>query len=157
VDLEVAGADRGLDPIPVATRVRERLRDGGLTRAEEAQLSQLRRPSAGKDAPHRFALERRLPQALQLGRRARQHDHDGVPVLEDEPGRSPGEPERVRAFGDRGLFSDAGLEVRIGPPEPVREAAGDAADLLVQLFVEPEPHSGGARHELDRPVVVRRT
>ena len=130
---------------------------GRLTRTEEAQPAQLRWSCASEHSLDRLGLEGFRPQALQLGRRAWQHDHDRLPVLEDEPGRSPGEPERVRAFGDRGLFSDAGLEVRIGPPEPVREAAGDAADLLVQLFVEPEPHSGGARHELDRPVVVRRT
>ena len=43
MDLEVAGADRRLHPVAVAAGVRERLRDGGLADAEEAQPPQLRR------------------------------------------------------------------------------------------------------------------
>ena len=48
------------------------------------------------------------------------------------------------------------LEVDVGPPEPLGERAGDAADLRVQLLVEPKTDACGASDELDGAVVVRR-
>jgi hypothetical protein len=141
VDLEVAGADRGLNPVTVASRVRERLRHGGLADSEEAQSPQLRRLRPREQCAYGLALERVSPQTLQLDRRARQHDYHVVAVLQNEPWSSSGEAQRVGALRDRGLLADPGLEVHVGPPQPVRERVRDVADLLVQLLVEAETHS----------------
>ena len=93
MDLEVTGADRRLHPVAVAARIRERLRDRGLTYAEEAEPPQLRRLRIPEEPTQGFALDCLSPQALQLGRRARQDDDQGVAMLEHEAGRGAGEPK----------------------------------------------------------------
>ena len=76
VDLELARADGHVDSFTLAARACERLRDGGLRRAEEAKDVMNARGRALEHAAHRLCLERARPQPLQLARRAREHDDD---------------------------------------------------------------------------------
>src|SRR5436305_157702 len=62
VDLEVARADGRLHPVAVAARVRERLRDGRLARAEEAEDAQIGRLRSIEDPPYRSRLDGVSPQ-----------------------------------------------------------------------------------------------
>ena len=159
VDLEVARADRRLDAVAVASSVRERLRHRRLARAEEAQQPPLRRPRP------RAARAARAPPRARLAHRAAAAPAGGPgsttttasPLLEHEPRRRPGEPERVRALRNRRLLADArSRSRRTAGPSRSREPARDLADLRVQSVVEPKPHSRRARDELDGAVVVRR-
>src|SRR6478609_9891181 len=77
-------------------------------------------------------------------------------MLEDETGCSTGQAERDRTFGNRRLLLHACLEVHVRAPEPLGERAGDAADLSMQLPVEPKTDAGGPSDELDGAVVMRR-
>ena len=79
MDLEVARADRRLDPVAVAAGVRERLRDGRLARAVEPQHAALgRRRAARAPAGTARDVDRPRPEPLQLARRAGQDDDDAA-------------------------------------------------------------------------------
>ena len=156
MDLEIPGTDRRLDAVAVTTCIGERLGHGRLAGAEETELAERGRTRTTQDATHRLRLQCAPPQALQLGRRPGQHDDDGLAAVEDETRRRPGEPEREGAIGNRCLLAHAGLEVDVGPPQPLGEGPRDRADLVVQPVVEFQPHAGRAGDELDRAVVVRR-
>ena len=93
MDLEVARADRRLDSVSVAARVREGLRDRGLAGAEEAEEPDVRLLRPCQHAAHGLRLDRLVPQPLQLARRAGQHDDDARSRLEHETGRRPRKPE----------------------------------------------------------------
>ena len=156
MDLEVARADRRHDPRRLAARLGERARDLGLARAVEAQDAVLGRLGVRENALHRVGLERARPEPLQLRRRARQDDHDGVPRAEHEARRRAREPERDRALGQRRLLAHARLEVRVRPLQPLRDRTRDLADLGPQRLVDVQRQAGGARDELHGAVVVRR-
>ena len=156
VDLEVAGADRRLHPVPVAARVRERLCHRRLARAEEAQEPHVRRPRPRENAAHGLRLDREAPQPLQLARRSRQHDDDALPRFQHQSRRRSRQPQGQRALRNRRLLAHPLLEVDVRTAHPLRERAGDPADLTVQALVEPQPDAGGTRDELDGAVVVRR-
>src|SRR5205807_1978408 len=68
----------------------------------------------------------------------------------------PGQTERRRARGQRGLLADTCLEVGVRPPQPLRDPPGDVADLALERLVDDELAAGRPREELDRPVVMRR-
>src|SRR5262249_62296243 len=94
-----------------------------LAAAVEAQRPPLRRLGTCKDGPDGLVLEGDSPQTLQLGWRPRQHDDRRPRILDHEPGRGPGEPERARALGQRGLLADTRRKVRIRAAEPLGVAA----------------------------------
>src|SRR5919197_3246633 len=156
VDLEIASTDGRLHAVAVAARIGQRLRDGGLARAEEAQEPHLGRLRTAEQAPHRFGPQRLDPQPAEFGRRPRQDDHDGAARLEYEAGRGARQPERERTLGDRRLLAHAGLEVDVRPAHPRREPPRDAADLVVQPLVQPQADPGGAGDERNGAIVVRR-
>ena len=156
MDLEVAGADRRLHPVAVAARIGERLRDRRLARAEEAQLTQLGRPGAAEDAAHRFTLERAAHRRWSSAGGPGSTTTTVSPCSSTRPGAVPARPSEIAPSGIVACLLHAGFEVDVGTPEPLGERAGDAADLRVQLLVEPQPDARGSRDELDGAVVVRR-
>ena len=157
VDLEVARADRRLDPVAVAAGVVERLRDGRLGDAVEAQHAPLGRPRAREQPPQRLGLERLRPERLQLARRPGQHHRDRVAGLEHERRRGARRaPSDDRALGHGRLLAHARREVRVRPLQPLGDARETRLDLRLELRVDDERAPGGAREQLDRAVVVRR-
>ena len=122
MNLEVAGADRHLEPVTVATRLLKRLRDLRLAGAEEAKRAPQRRRSAVEHRAHGVDLERVRPEPLQLARRSRQDDHRRSVRVDDEPGRGAGQAEARRARGDASPAS-------AHPPRSRRTAASAALRL----------------------------
>ena len=158
MDLEVAGADRRLDPVAVAARLGERLRDRRLARAEEAQHAAARRRVARASRRRSGSrLERVRPEPPQLARRPGQDDDDAAVVLEHEARRRSGEAERdarppapspacgrprsKSAYGRRSRSANAREMPPISASEP------SSSD---------ERAPGHAREQLDRAVVVGR-
>ena len=156
VDLELARADRRLDPVAVASRVRKRLRDGRLGRSEEAQHLPTKRRRPLQDPAHDVGLERARPQPAELARRPGQHHHRARAHLEDEPRRSPREPERHRPLGQGRLLADARLELGVRPAQALRHHPRDRAYLLLEPLVDAQLPPGGPGDHLHRAVVVRR-
>ena len=72
------------------------------------------------------------PEALQLAREAREAPRRRRCPLEHDPRGRAREAERDGALGQRGLFRDAEGEIRVGPPEPLGDDAGDLLDLLFE-------------------------
>ena len=93
---------------------------------------------------------------MQLRRRARQDDHDGVPRAEDEARRRAREAERDRALGQRRLLAHPRFEVRVRSLQPGRDRTRDLADVGPQHLVHVQREAGGARDELHGAIVVRR-
>ena len=157
MDLELAGADRRLHPVPVAAGVRERLRDRRLARAVEAQHAPSRRraaaraPAAPARSRARSATAAGAPTAGPAGRRPRR-----APRVEHHPGRRARQAERDRVRRKGRLLAHAVLEVGVRPLQPLGDHPRDRPDLLVQALVEHELAARSLRDELDRPVVVRR-
>ena len=104
----------------------------------------------------RRRLQRPRPEALELTRRARQDDDDASLHLQHQAGRSARQPEGLGAFRNRRLLADAGLELLVGPAKPLREAADDTADLLLERRIDDELAPGNAGQRLHRTVVVGR-
>jgi hypothetical protein len=102
-------------------------------------------------------LERARPEPPQLAGRSGEHDDDAsARRLEDEPRSRAGESERDGGLRARRLLRDAGGEVRIRPPQTLRDVARDRLDLALERLVDDELEPGGARSELDGAVVVGR-
>ena len=138
MDLEVARADRHLEPVSVTPGFLERLRDLRLAGTEEPERPPERRPAAVEHAPDRIRLERLRPEPLELGRRPRKHD-DRRPVrVDDEARRRAGEPEDVSTLGHLRLLGHTLREVRVRALHPLRGHARDALDLGLELLVDPE-------------------
>ena len=156
VDLCVAGADRDLHAVAVATRPGQRRGDGRLGDAVEAQHAVLRGPGAREQAAHRLRLERVGPERLQLPRRPRQHDGDAGAGSEDERRRRADEADHERSLGNRRLLSHARGEVRIGPLHPLRESPRTRLDRRLERRLDMQRKPGGTREQLDRSVVVGR-
>ena len=97
-------------------------------------------------------LERARPEPLQLGRRARQHDHRRPVRLDDEAGRGAGEPE------DRGR-TRAPSPASSPPPRSPRTAASSAprpcARHLRSAPRAPRPRARRARRPSPRSATVR--
>ena len=156
VDLEAAGADRHLEPVAVAARLLEGLRDLGLAGAEEAQRLPQRRRAPVEHAADLRGFERPRPEPLQLDGRAGQHDHRRPVRLDDEAGRGAGEAEDRGRLRHRRLLRHAVREVRVGPLHPLGDHPRDAFDLRLELGVHADGEPGDLRHDPDRAVVVRR-
>ena len=99
VDLEVAGADRRLDPVPVAARVGEGLRHGGFARAVEPEHAALGRDRLRQNPLQRLRLDRPWPEPLQLAGRAGEHDDHAAAGVEHDARRGAGDAERDGAVG----------------------------------------------------------
>ena len=128
-------------PSPSPPASRERPRDRRLARAEEAEHAPCRAASRARAAArHGLRLERARPEPLQLARRPGQHDDDATPSCSrTSPGAVPARPSDDRALGDRRLLADAGLEVRVRPPQPLaRTRARCRRSRASQLLVEDE-------------------
>ena len=122
MDLELARADRRLDPVPVAARGRERLRDGGLRRPEEAQRpcgpapARGRAPAAPAARPARAARAAAAHAAGLAGRRRR---HDPSPARARAP--SPRGRASARPPGSSPACVTPGVELGVR----ASEALGD--------------------------------
>ena len=156
MDLEVAGADRRLDPVPVSSRVGKRLCDRRLAGAVEAQHAARGPLRAGEESLHGFGLERPGPELAELPRRAGEHDRDAASDRDDEARSGADEADRDRRLGPGRLLADAVGEVSVRPPEPLRDGARARLDLLLERPVDDEVEPRRGREQLDRPVVVRR-
>ncbi len=156
MDLEVARADRGLDAVGLAARVRERARDLRLARAEEPEDAVLRRLRPRQHAPHRLGLERARPQPLQLagGARAGRSRPSSRPRA-----RAPARSRRARATPPRRGSSPACARRARSPRRDASGARRPAARSARSPSRGLRPRAadaGRARDELDRHVVVRR-
>ena len=84
-----------------------------------------------------------------------QDDGDRAARLDDEPRSRPGDPDHAPAGGHRRLLADALLELRVRPPEPLRDPPRDALDLLLELLGD-RARAPPPGQQLDGAVVVRR-
>ena len=116
----------------------------------------LRRLRACEYPLHGPVLQRGLPEAAQFGRRAGQDDGDRATGFDDEARRCPRDSDRPPAFGDCRLLSYSLFELRVGPLEALGDPPRDTLDLLCKLGLDRRRQAGGARQELDGPVVVGR-
>ena len=157
MDLEVAGADRRLHPVPVAARVGEGLRDGRLARAVEPEHAALRR--------------RRLPpESVCIGSdsiargQSRCSSPGGpgsttttqLPASSTTPGAVPAMPSEtapsgsVACFRTPGAKSAYGRRMRSANRREICSISASSASSTCSAT------ACDARHELDRPVVVGR-
>ena len=129
MDLEVARADRRLDPVAVAAGLGERTRHGRLADAVEAEHP----PAGGRRArEHRLnglARDGRRPEPAQLARRAGHHDVDAA-LARRRRARAPCRrfPTTTAPVGHGRLLRDAGREVPVRPVEPLRDPPRDPLD-----------------------------
>ena len=156
VDLEVTGADRRLDAVPVAARVGERLRDRGLADAVEPQDAPFRPRGAVEHLLERRRGDRARPEALELPGRPGQDDDDAAARVENDAGRGARDAERHGSPRQRRLLAHARREIGVRAPHPLCEPARDLLDLGLERGIDLELAARDARDELDRPVVVRR-
>src|SRR3954447_13094438 len=156
VDLEIARADRGRQPIALSPSLGQGPGDGRLARAVEAQHAPLGHGCPLEDPPHRFGFERRAPEPLQLGRRPGQHHGHAAARVQDESRRGAGDSDHARALDERRLLAHALGEVAIGPAQPFGNCTRHALDLTLQLGIDDELAPGRAREQLHGAVVVRR-
>ncbi len=156
MDLEAAGADRHLEPIPVAACFLEGLRYLRFAGPEEPQCPPERWRAPVEHATNRFRLERSRPQPLQLGRRSREHDDRRPARLDDEAGRRTCKPEDVCALGNGRLFRHPLREVCVRTLHPLSGEPRDTLDLSLELLVGPKWPARHLRDDLDGAVVVRR-
>ena len=104
MDLEVAGTDRDFDAISVSARVGQRLRHGGLCRAEEAQHTADRK---GRRSQHALdGLASREPAATAGGARAaaREARRRRTVRIEHEAGSGSGQPSEIAPSGTVACF-----------------------------------------------------
>ena len=158
VDLEVAGADRRLDAVPVAARLRERPRDRRLADAEEAQRRRAGGRARASTRCTRLGLERARPEPPQLAGRAGQ-DHDDAAVR--PRGRGPAPSRRARATsapsGTVACLRHARREVGVRPPQALGDRARDLLDLRARARRRrAAARPATSRDQLDRAVVVGR-
>ena len=111
---------------------------------------------AREHALQRLRLDRPRPQALQLAGRTRQHDDHARARVEDDARGRAGDAERERPLREASPACGRRREIRVRAAHPLGEPARDLLDLGLESLVEHERPPGHARHELDRPVVVRR-
>ena len=130
--LEVVRADRDVDALALSPGPLDHPGHGRLGQAEEpenAVVGSARRLQHTLDSRR---LERPRPQPLELPRRPGQHDHDAPLHLQDKARCCAGQAERLGAFRDRRLLPNAGLELLVRAPKPLREPADDLADLALE-------------------------
>ena len=105
---------------------------------------------------HGLVLQRSLPEAAQLRRRAGKDDRDRATGLDDEPRCRPRDPDHPPAFGNGRLLADALFELRVRALEALGDPPRDTLDLPRKLGLDRRRQAGGAREELDSPIVVGR-
>ena len=152
VDLEVAGADRHLDAVPVAPRLGERRRDGRLAGAEEAQDAAARaRSPASSTRAERRRLERARPEPLQLAGRPGQHDDDAsLPLSRTRPGAVPAMPSTIAPSGSVACLRTPAAKSAYGRPQPLGEPRARSPSISASSAgVDHERRAGDARDELD--------
>ena len=158
MDLEVARADRHLDPVAVAARRR---------RAPARRPTRRRRRSAARGAPAAGARassrrsgsvsSARGQSCLQLARRARAASTATQPPSSStSAGAVPASPTTTAPSGTSRLLADARRELGVrhaaAAPRPPRAGL----DPRLERRVEDERPAGRAREQLDRAVVVGR-
>ena len=100
MDLEVAGADRHLEPVAVATRLLERLRDLRLAGPEEAQACAAAAACPRSSTRRTASVSSAFGQSRCSSRGRPGQDDDRRPVRVDhEAGRGAGEPEDAAPSG----------------------------------------------------------
>ena len=157
MDLEFASADGGLDARAVPAGLLQRTRHRGLAHSEQPEHAPSWRLRPRKQLPHRLTRERVRPQPPQLaGRTGKNDDNATGRGAEDEARGRPCEPDRTRGGRPRRLFRHARREVRVRPPQALRDRARDRLDLLLERFVDDELDPRRAPEHLHGPVVVRR-
>ena len=156
MDLEVAGADRRLDAVPVAAGLVERPRDRRLADAEEAEHASA---AAARRARARAAPARsrgRCGQSRRSSPGGPGRTTTRSPSCRGRAGRRAGEPERDRALGQRRLLATPAAKSAYG-------RRSRSATMRETRSISPRARRRGrarpasdARDELDRAVVVRR-
>ena len=130
MDLELAGADRRLHPVPVAAGVRERLRDRRLARAVEAQHTASGRRAAGStrrtgSVSSAFGHSRCSSAAGLAGRRPRRGRCRAPCPAPSRPGRArsrprAGSPACGRRARSRRRAGSAARRPSVRPPRSPR-------------------------------------
>ena len=156
VDLELAGADRRGQAIRLSPRLGQRPCHRRLARAVEAERPPVRHSRTREHCAHRSGLERRRPEPLQLGRRAREHNDRRPVPPEHEARRGSGDADHERAGRQRRLLAHAFGEVAVGPLQTLGDPPGEPLDLRLELRVDGQLEAGGPREHLHRAVVVSR-
>ena len=136
VDLEVARADRHLDPVPVSARARERLGDRRLAEAEEPQHAPLWRACAAEQPAQRLRLEHARPELLQLSGRPGKRHRDAAAEVEHERRRRSGEPGEDRALGHDRLLAHPVRELGVGTTQPLGHGARACLDPGLERRVQ---------------------
>ena len=154
-DLEVVGAHRRLDGVPLSPGLLERPGDRRLAGAEEAEHRVLRPLDVREHSGERLARHEARPEPLELVRRAGQGDRDAPVVLEEHRRRRPGQAECRGPLREGRLLLHPRLEVRVRPPQALCDPAGERLDLAPERLVYDERPPGHPGEHLDRAVVVR--
>ena len=157
MDLELARADRRLDAVTVAAGLLERSRDGRLADAEQPQHAPSGRPRPRSSSrigslSSAFGHSRRSS----LGGPGRMTTTQPVGAFRTSPGAVPARPSERAETGTRRLLRHARREVRVRPPEPLRDRARDRLDLPLERLVDDELEPRRTRDELHGSVVVGR-
>ena len=124
MDLEVARADRRLDPVAVAARLRERLRrppTRTTPKKRSTRRSGVRR--APSSAPQRLRLERDRPE-LPAARAAGPGSVDGdaaSPRSSTSAGAVPASPTTTAPSGTSACLRTPGCELGVRPAQPLRD------------------------------------
>ena len=157
MDLEVTGADRRLDTVPVAPCIGKGLGDcrlAGAVEPEHAPLG-LRRPlpAPAASAPR---LRREARAACSSPGGPGRTTTTQVPVSSTTPGAVPAMPSEMPPSGRVACFRTPARKVRVRAAHPLGEAPRDQLDLSLERRVHTQGTPRDTRDELDRPVVVRR-
>jgi hypothetical protein len=143
--LEVVGADRDVHALALSPGPLDHPGHGRLGQAEEAEDPVVGPTCRLQHSLDSVRLECPRPQPLELARGPRQHDHDATVHLQHEARRGAGKSQRLGAFRDRRLLPNAGLELLVRAPKPLREPADDPADLALEGRIDHELPAGDGR------------